>query len=279
MTRKQAVISVGAVGGLESFAGQAAESLRGLYPNLGKPTYFANGEKLFAALADGTVDAIVGASANVGGYTILDRMLGAPRSAFYVIAECQLPFACALLSKRGARLTDIRMVQGGPASLAQARSFLSENLPGVEIATYSEPITAAQTVAQGDGTVAIVGTLVLAERYGLDVLAANIDKGAINGNWWALSSRQVFDPTPDRLFVTGRLRRGGELAGALAALSAAGYSLDTVSTMASGRELLEFDYVMRFFGQGALADAQAAVASVAPLRFAGAIRTPVHVAK
>jgi prephenate dehydratase len=274
MTGKQALISVGAVGGLESFAGQAAETLRSLYPNLGEPSYFANGERLFAALADGTVDAIVGAAANVGGYTILDRMLGAPRSTLYVIAECQLPFGCALLGRRGSRLADIRMVQGGPASLAQARSYLSENLPAVEIATYAQPIAAAQMVAESDGTVAIVGTRVLAEKYELDVLAADIDKGAINGNWWALSSKQVFHSAPDRLFVTGRLRRGGELARALVALSGAGYALDTVSATASGRELLEFDYVLRLSGDGALADAQAAVASFPSLRLAGAIRTP-----
>jgi len=279
MTGNPSMISIAAVGGPESFAGQAAEALRGLYPNLGEPSYFPDGKRLFAALAEGKVDAIVGAAANVGGYTILDRMLGAPGSKLYVIAEYQLPFGCALLGRRGSRLEDIRVVQGGPASLAQARSYLNDTLPTVTTATYAEPIAAASIVAQSDGTVAIVGTRLLAERYGLDVLATNIDKGVINGNWWALSSKQVFHPTPDRLFVAGRLRRGCELGRVLVALTWAGFSLDTVSVTPSGCELLEFDYVLRLSGKGSLTEAQTAVASFASLRLAGAIRSPPPLAQ
>jgi hypothetical protein len=42
--------------------------------------------------------------------------------------------------------------------------------------------------------------------------------------------------------------------------------------MATGRELLEFDYILRFSGSGLLCDVQAALAAWPSVRIAGAIR-------
>lgn len=267
-----AQITVATIGGPETFAGEATTRLRQKYPVLSQPIYFDTGDALFDALTGGKVDAIVAASANLVGYTILESMLAAPDSGLYVIAECQLPFECLLLAKRGTRLSDIGLVYGGPVSIGQASAFISECLPNVETARYTNPLATAQGIAEGDGKAAILGTRGMAERFELNVVANNVDGGAVNGNWWALSSKPVFAQDPDCIFVAGRLSGDGGLGRLVAAVSATGYTLANVFTAATGRKLLEFDYVLGFHGTGTLAEVESQLAAAPPARLAGAIR-------
>jgi hypothetical protein len=69
-------LSGGTNGGPETFAGQATQMLRRLYPVLGEPSYFPDAPSLFSALDTGAVDTIIGAAASLGAdhTSISDRL-------------------------------------------------------------------------------------------------------------------------------------------------------------------------------------------------------------
>jgi len=246
------MITTGTIGGPETFAGQATGELRVLFPYLAEPAYFDSGAGLYAALADSAVQAIIGAAEGLGGTTSLVNLLHDAPAPLFVVAEAQLAFRCALLGRRGARIEDVRTVLGGPVSLEQARAFLRERLPRVVAANYHDPLATAQRIANGDGSEAVLGTLTLADRFGLEVLARDVDGGIVNANIWALSSAPHFDPAPGRVLVAGRFGYQGELGAVIGRMAAVGFTLETMAGRANGKALFGSDYLLRFAGQGSL---------------------------
>lgn len=264
--------SLGVIGGPETFAGQSARRLREFYPSLAEPVYFDSGSAMFAALQHNEVDAVVGASATLGeGYTILPRMVAKRGSLLCILIERALPFNCSLLARKGLRLAEVDVVYGGPGSIAQAREFLAARMPRASSSIYDEPFMTAHRIATGAGNEAILGTRALAERFGLEVLAEDIDGGAINASWWVVSRHPSFEPEPTVLFVAGRFADDGKLSPVIRALGDEGFELSGVSPCASGERLLEFDHLLRFRGAGRLNSVQKALATFKELRLAGAI--------
>lgn len=255
-------VRIGTIGGPETFAGQATQAMNAMFPFLASPVYFPTGATLFDALRTGLVDAVIGAGSNLGGDTELARMLLDEETRLFVVAEAQLPFGCQLLGRAGAQLDDIRLVHGGPASIAQASAFLSGQLPAAATAIYSDPLATGVQVAQSDGSEAVLGTAQLAARFGLSILAADVDGGIINGNWWALARKARFEQEPRHLIVTARWPDQPPLADLLARLQVAGFSLSSISTRPSQRQLFEADHLMRFAGTGTLAAVEDAVAAI-----------------
>jgi chorismate mutase/prephenate dehydratase len=90
-----------------------------------------------------------------------------------VCAERVLRISQALLSRSG-RLADVRRVISHPQPLAQCRRWLEQQLPGVEREEMASTAAAAQRAAEEPGCAAI-GSLLSAEVYGLEVIAANIE--------------------------------------------------------------------------------------------------------
>jgi chorismate mutase / prephenate dehydratase len=90
-----------------------------------------------------------------------------------VCAERVLRISAALLSKSG-RLGDVRRVISHPQPLAQCRRWLDQQLPGIEREEMASTAAAAQRAAE-DGECAAIGSLLSAEVYGLEVVAANIE--------------------------------------------------------------------------------------------------------
>jgi len=93
-------------------------------------------------------------------------------SPLQIVAERDLDVRHALLS-RGTSLKQVRRVVSHAQSLGQCREWLRQNLPGVPTVDVPSNALAAQTAARGSSTAAIASAEA-AERYGLNVLAANI---------------------------------------------------------------------------------------------------------
>ena len=90
-----------------------------------------------------------------------------------VCAERVLRISQALLSRSG-RLADVKRVISHPQPLAQCRRWLDQHLPGVEREEMASTATAAQRAAR-EPACAAIGSLLSAEVYGLEVIAANIE--------------------------------------------------------------------------------------------------------
>jgi len=115
---------------------------------------------------------------------------GAPGA--FIRAELTRPISVNLLVKTGANLDQVREVRSQPHALAQCRQFLAAKLPGVAVVPTTSTAEAARQAAEGDGTVAALGTRLAAERYGLDVGVADAQDYAGNTTRFVvLSSRMA----------------------------------------------------------------------------------------
>ncbi|MBW3654457.1 MAG: prephenate dehydratase, partial [Actinobacteria bacterium] len=92
----------------------------------------------------------------------------------YIRSEITIPITMNLLVRPGTAPDEITTVRSQPHALAQCRRWLAQNLPDVEQQAATSTAEAARQVAGGDGSVAAVGPLVAAERFGLEVLAADV---------------------------------------------------------------------------------------------------------
>ncbi|MPZ73774.1 MAG: prephenate dehydratase [Nitriliruptorales bacterium] len=103
----------------------------------------------------------------------LDDLAFGPAGA-YIRAEITIPIAMNLLAKTGSALEDITTVRSQPHALAQCRRWLSDHLPTAELQAATSTAEAAREAAAGDGSVAALGPAVAAERFGLEVRAADV---------------------------------------------------------------------------------------------------------
>ena len=155
-----------------------------------------------------------------------------------------------LLAKKDAQLSDIKTVVSHPQALGQCASFIKENgLISVEAVNTA---VAAEGVAKGDDvSVAAIGSVEAAERYGLQVLRGRIqDKGG-NTTRFGVFSRIRKTPGPrDRRFamVFTVKNEAGALAKAISAIGIHGFNLRAIKSRPTGK--LSWEYYFFCEGEG-----------------------------
>ena len=107
--------------------------------------------------------------------TTLDMFIESPLS---VLSELSLAVHHCLLS-RGGLFKQVKRVLSHPQSLAQCRQWLTTHLPGVPVEETLSNARAAEVAAQDRAVAAIAGRLA-AERYGLKIVAEDIQDQAAN---------------------------------------------------------------------------------------------------
>lgn len=126
-------------------------------------------------------DAVVRGAARFGVIPVENSTVGSVSGAsevlasgpLKVVAEVVLPVRHALLAPEGATLDDVRGARSHPVALAQCRRFLGAH--GLEPRPAHDTAGAAREVAEaGDTAVAAVAARGAARRYGLEVLADDI---------------------------------------------------------------------------------------------------------
>src|SRR4051812_15589676 len=102
-----------------------------------------------------------------------DAILGTP--SVYVVGETLLPIHHCVLAPRGATLGELRTVESHPVALGQCSRFLAEHA-GIQARAAYDTAGAARDVAEaGDRTRGAIASRIAAQRYGLDVLAADVE--------------------------------------------------------------------------------------------------------
>jgi prephenate dehydratase len=266
-----ATLKLGSLGDANTFGAQAAQEILDRYPIFGEIVYYDTVEEIVRFEA-GKCDALCAPQqmSRTGAHSRIQTRMAALDSKLHVLAEVSHAFHCSLLVKPGAEQAKIRRVLGHNGSVTQSRDWLAANLPAAEIVIVdTSSFGAASEVASGDGTIASIGTPEMAKKVGLQELHKDIDFGSI-GSYWALSPYPVFSERPDRLVIAGRFNGDDHLSTIIGALGKAGYSLQTLFSMPSGKLLNEYDYALRFTGSGSLSGVRDAVALVPEARLAGA---------
>ena len=92
-----------------------------------------------------------------------------------VVGEVVLPIHHCLLAPRGATLRSLAAVESHPVALAQCRRFLEDN-PAIEARAAYDTAGAARAVSErGDPRCGAIASRAAAERFGLAVIAADIE--------------------------------------------------------------------------------------------------------
>jgi prephenate dehydratase len=96
-------------------------------------------------------------------------------------AEVRLPIHLCLMAPAGATLAGLRQVQSHGVALAQCRAFLVRH-SWLEPVVHADTAGAAREVAAAwDRSRGAVASCVAAERYGLEIIARNIED--VPANW------------------------------------------------------------------------------------------------
>ena len=164
-----------------------------LFPDA-EPLPYPDFESAYKACETGEADVTVlpvenSYSGEVGN--VMDLAFG---GSLYINMMLELSVTQNLLGLPGARTADIKTVVSHPQALAQCAAFLHDK--GFEQVEYENTALAAKYVAeQGDKTMAAIGSLETASRYGLEVLEANINYAATNTTRFAVFSRVMNAPS------------------------------------------------------------------------------------
>lgn len=232
--------SVGTLGSLLTFAGQATDTLVRLRPHLGEPSYFPTMDAVADAVLDQTIElgVLTSETSRTACTDTVARMLAGDR--LFVADEILVPYHCALLGKPGTRLEDIRHV-GGHGSLRQCGEFLRTRLPNATAAMHEKnSVVAAREVLDGDGSIAVIATEATGVELGLEIIERDVDGGAV-GAWWALAASLQTPPDADHIAV--KVEGTDALSTVLASFPEHGLVLRSVTNQPTG-ELFHYRYLI-----------------------------------
>jgi chorismate mutase / prephenate dehydratase len=109
-----------------------------------------------------------------------------------IVSQIVLHIQQCLMSN--AKLAQIKKLYVHPQSLAQCRGWLAKNLPRVEIVETSSNARSAELAAKEKFSAALGGVLA-AEKYGLKILAQDIQDNSVNVTRFIVLGRTCSPPT------------------------------------------------------------------------------------
>ena len=227
----------------------------------------ANGELTAYRTVPDVLDAVSAGRADVGFVPLENSIEGmvnftldalAFDHELLIVREVVLDIHLCLAARPGVRLDDVETVLSIPVATAQCHRFLRDRLGDVEVRAAGSTAAAAQEAAEATGdAVAAVAPVVAAERYGLDVLAENIeDQDGNQTRFVVVSTSGVPAPTGhDRtaLVVYQRADQPGSLISILQEFAARRINLSNlISRPIKGAGLGDYCFIL--FAEGHIAD-------------------------
>ncbi|MGH8885292.1 MAG: prephenate dehydratase [Egibacteraceae bacterium] len=203
----------------------------------------------------------------------------------FIRSEIAIPISMNLLVKDGTALGDVRLVSSMPVALAQCRGWLSENLPGVRLEPSTSTAESARLAAEAGDGMAALGTRYAAERYGLVVLASDIQDFGDNATRFVVLARTMSPATgtdkTSAVFFFG-MDRPGQLVRVLEEFALRGINLSKIQSRPTKRGLGEYCIFVDCLGHVTEARVATALRSVhrhvAELRVLGSYPRADHAA-
>ncbi|MFH1477592.1 MAG: prephenate dehydratase [Verrucomicrobiota bacterium] len=200
-------------------------------------------EKVRNGQADHGVVPIENSTEGAVTYT-LDEFAQTPLK---ICAEIYLPISHHLMARHAPRVAanpcrGIRQVVSHPQVLAQCRNWLHTEMPGVEIVPATSTARAAEMAVQ-DRRVAAIGSILAAEHYHLQVLAAEIQDLSGNMTRFLVIGKSFGSPTGDdktSIFFAVK-HKAGTLHNALGALKK--YRLNMTKIESRPNKLKAWEYL------------------------------------
>ena len=165
----------------------------------------------FAAVLDAVVHgeadaAVLPVENRIAGLVAEARAaLGERATVLRVVGEVTLPIALCLLAVPGATTATLRVVRSHPVALAQCGAFLRAH-PALVAEPWWDTAGAARDLARaGDATVGALASRLAADRWGLAVLAAEVQDLADNWTRFVVVTRRAGGADASGGAVTGAL--------------------------------------------------------------------------
>jgi len=152
------------------------EALESMWPSGVEPVPFRECLDVAGAVERGDVDAgLLPIENTLAGSVVAsyDALAVSPR--LHVTAEVVTPIHHCILAPRGARLEEIQTVESHPVALAQCGRFLRAHPRLRALAAYDTAGAARDVAARNDPCAAAIAGRAAAHRYGLCVIAADIE--------------------------------------------------------------------------------------------------------
>ncbi len=158
-----------------------------------------------------------------------------------------------LMARPGTKLSEIRTVSSYPHALAQCQKFLAEALPEAEQRAANSTADAARTLGEsGSPGGAAIAPKVAAERYGLSILAEDVEDHPDNQTRFVLVARtKVPKPTGhDKTSIVcfQRADHPGSLHGILGQFAARNINLTKLESRPTKQGLGDYCFVIDLSG-------------------------------
>jgi prephenate dehydratase len=148
---------------------------------------------------DAVVQAVEGGEDPWGVVAVENTLAGAVAEAYdaleagnvTVVGEVAIPIRHCLLAVRGATIAGLREARSHPVALSQCKGFFARHPSLRAQAVYDTAGAAAEVAASGDGSVAAIASRRAGERYGLEVLEADLQDRDDNQTRFYLIARET----------------------------------------------------------------------------------------
>jgi prephenate dehydratase len=168
--------------------------------------------------------------------------------------EVVVPVHHCVLVVPGTKIEQLRKVISHPMALAQCEKFFAQHPAIQAVAVYDTAGAAMEVKKSGKPETAAIASRGAAQRYGLEILAANVEDRADNQTRFLIAARRGAPRPPRPVGATGRKtailldvkNEPGSLVKVLQAFSGAGINLSKIESRPTGepwtyRFFLEFD--------------------------------------
>ncbi len=168
-------------------------------------------------------------------------------SSLLICGEVSLPVHHHLLKREG-DLDSVTQVFGHSQSFAQCRQWLDRKLPKAERITVASNGEGARMAAESDGA-AIAGKPA-AERYGLSIIAANIEDEPDNTTRFLVIGRQIVPPSGRDMtsILLSSHNKPGALYDLLRPFADAGVNLTRIESRPSRRAQWDYNFFVDIEG-------------------------------
>lgn len=275
-----AVKTVGIAAEIGSFSDEAALSAFG---DACDRVAFRDARQTLRALANGQVErAVLPIENSLAGsvMTTYDAILAEPVTR--AVGQVVLPIRHCVVASPGITLDQIHTIQSHPVALAQCRAFFEQHPKIRQIASYDTARSAMEVAQSRDSGLAAVASARAAERYGLDVIARNVEDRPDNSTRFLVMAPPESSPDIDgvarTMLLYATINEPGALLRTLEPLAARGMNLSKLESRPAGT-LGTYRFVAEFAHDGGTAAARDAVREIAPytleLRHIGTWQMPV----
>lgn len=180
-------------------------------------------------------------------YPVLDLLL---QKKLYISGEYILSIQHALLVRAGVKPAMITRLISHPQALGQCRKYLNQNFPGLARQTTASTAGAAQLVALSSDPIAAIASPLAAARYGLSILASNINDQNHNQTRFLILSRfmsPLLQPAKSTLLL--RIQdRPGALYDILGAFAKKNINLTRIESRPTRRQLGQYYFFIDIEG-------------------------------